>query len=80
MKKKTIKEVIINVLKEQRSPLTGQEIYSVIDQRKLYDFKSKSPVSIIISELRKNTQGIDIKKSSKTKFFKITEENRFTLI
>lgn len=80
MKKVTLKEVIVKVLEKENSPLASQEIYDRIVKEKLYEFRSKTPAAIVNAELRKNTQGVDLKKSSKTKVFKIVERNKFSLI
>ena len=67
-----IKKVMININK----PLTVQEIYQDIAQKKLYEFKSKNPVHIVKTTIRRHCEGLDFPSSKKVKYFQITEENK----
>jgi len=77
---KTIKEAIIEVLKRESRPLSAQSIYEKIIENNLYKFNSKTPASIVNSELRKNCKGIELKKSNKIKCFEQVEQGKFFLI
>jgi len=77
--KKTIKEAIIDVMGGSK-PLSSREIYERIVEKKIYEFKSKTPISIINSELRRNCKGIEIKKSNTKKIFEQNEDGTFSLI
>jgi predicted Zn-ribbon and HTH transcriptional regulator len=73
MIKNTVQEAIIEVLNSVNRPLSVKEIYEIISERNLYRFKSSSPTSIINSELRKKSQGIELMKSSAKKYFKYVD-------
>ncbi len=79
MKKLTIKESIYKVLKKENKALLPREIYELIVDGKLYEFKSKTPSAVVNSELRKSSEGIHLKKSSSVKIFKIDQQGKYTL-
>ena len=54
MRSRTIIEAVSNVLSARKSPLTAEEIYRDIIERKLYDFKAKDPISVMRSAIRKH--------------------------
>lgn len=58
----TIRDAIMQVLFKYKSPLTPKEIYDKISDSKLYTFNSKTPISVVTSELRKACEGVSIKK------------------
>lgn len=75
MKKNTIKEAVLEILKKSKSPMTSKEIYNAIVSNKLYEFKTKTPQSIVNAEIRKNCDGVNLKSaSSNKKLFKIDGE------
>ena len=80
MKKTTIKDIIIKILISEHKPFSTREIYDQIVEKNLYEFKSKTPLSIINSELRKNCKGIELKKSKTKKIFEQHENGKFSLI
>jgi len=76
----TLKEVISKVLERENNPLSSREIYERIIDGKLYEFKSKTPVAIVNSELRKNAEGVHLKKSSSKKMFRLSGDKKFVLL
>ncbi len=54
---KTISQAIVEVLKKERLPMTTNEIYNSIKKNDLYIFKSKSPVGVVATEIRRHCEG-----------------------
>ena len=59
MKKHTICGAAIVAINDNGKPMTAQAIYDYIIKNNLYDFKAKEPLSILKSELRKHTEGVN---------------------
>jgi len=75
----TIVEAIKNVLEQAGKPLTAKEIYDAIVAENLYDFKAKDPESVVNSQIRRHTLGLDFPSASPVKLFKMVEGNRYAL-
>ena len=56
MEKRTINQVIIEVLKNEGKPLTIEEIYKIIREENLYQFRSKNPQHIVRTQLRRQSE------------------------
>lgn len=84
MKRRTICDAIIEVLKNETEGLTYKEIYRRIEERKLYHFGAQSPESVVHGEIRRHCRDLDFPSASVVKFFKIARtKNRthyYTLI
>lgn len=80
MKKITIEQAIIQVLQKEIKPLDAKEIFEKINNQNLYEFKSKTPINIIQSALRKSCEGVRIKKSKEKKLFKMIETGKYSII
>ena len=80
MAKKTIPEVICDVLREAGRPMSAREIYDSISSRGLYEFKAKDPANIVRSQLRRHC--IDVKRpaGARTKYFKMAADGNFDLL
>jgi restriction system protein len=79
MKKHTITTAAIEVLTRIGKPRSAEEIYSSIIQQNLYQFKAKEPLSILKSELRKHSEGIELKGKSGTKYFVFQKDKTYML-
>jgi restriction system protein len=79
MKKFTISNAAIEVLKKSDKPLLAEEIYNSIIQQNLYQFKAKEPISILKSELRKHSEGIVLAGKSGTKYFVFQKDKTYSL-
>jgi hypothetical protein len=64
-------DAIILTLKESDSPLSVNEIYAKIIERKYFEFKSKNPISILSAEIQRNS--LSMKKVSSVTSPKIEE-------
>lgn len=80
MASKTIKEAIIEVLKQEGKALSSKEIVTRIKEQNLYQFKSKSADNIVNSQLRRHSVNVTLNASSKIKLFKLTDLGNYELI
>lgn len=78
MKKRTICDAIKEVLKDEKQGLTYLEIYSRIEERKLYEFGAKSPQAVVHGKIRRHCEGLEFPSASPVKFFKIIRADRNT--
>jgi restriction system protein len=76
----TIIEAIKSVLQEAKSPLTVDQIYKNISDKKLYGFKAKDPKSVVRSQLRRHCHNLDFPSASPLKNFKMVGRNKYALI
>jgi hypothetical protein len=79
MKNSTIKEAIIQVLKNSKTPLTSKEITQKIIEENLYKFNTDSPTSIVDQTIRRSCDGVDIKASKEAKVFSLAENKKYKL-
>lgn len=79
MASNTIKDVVIQILEKEKAGLSPSEIYNKIIGQNLYEFKSKTPISIINGVLRKACEGVELKKSNEKKIFKRLDNGSYTL-
>lgn len=80
MNKQTIKQAIIETLKNEGKPLSSREVYNGILKHKLYKFGAKDPHSIVKAEIRKYCEGLDLKTSKPEKLFKLEEDGKYSLL
>jgi hypothetical protein len=76
----TIVEAIKEVMRRAKGPLTPAEVHQAIVGAGLYEFKSKSPVSVVTAQIRRHCKGIELPKASGTKHFEVRAENRYFYI
>jgi restriction system protein len=76
----TIKEAIKQSIIDAGHPLSAKEAYEHIQANDLYKFGAKNPVAIVQSQLRKHTEGLNLKTGSPTKIFRMTDDKRYTVI
>jgi len=76
----TIKDAVQKVIREAGQPMTANEVYNQIVAQDLRKFGAKDPVSIVNTVLRRHTEGVELKKSSPQKLFRMTSDKQFTVI
>lgn len=76
----TIVRAILEVMRAENRPMTVSEIYDAIIGSKLYRFKADRPVHVVRVQLRRHCLGIDLSKSSTTKYFGVNNGNYFLLV
>jgi len=79
MAKGTIHQVISDVLCAAGTPLTSSEIYEVISERRLYEFKAKDPANIVRAQLRRHCSNVKTP-GARIKYFEQTADGKFKLL
>ena len=80
MAKKTIHQVISEVLGAAGRPMTSREIYQAILEQSLYEFKAKDPANIVRNQLRRHCIDVTATRGASVKYFKMTDDGRFALL
>lgn len=80
MTKRTIIQSIVQVLKQEEKPLTPKEIYDLIVEQDLYQFKAQKPVHIVLTTIRRSLVNHEISGSRKKKrYFVLLKDGRYWL-
>lgn len=79
MPKRTIREAVIQTLKDKGEPMGVQEIYSKIIERDYYRFRSDNPQNIVLTEIRRHCAGIDFLSAKPTKHYQLLTDGRYWL-
>lgn len=77
--KKAIHQIAAEILAEHKRAMSADEIYSVITSRGLYEFKAKSPKTVLRSQLRRHSQTGQGDKSTSKPLFSVTADGLFSL-
>ena len=80
MSKKTIHQVISEVLRGAGRPMSAREIYEEIARQGLYEFKAKDPANIVRGQLRRHCAGVKAPRGTGTKYFRMTNDGLFALL
>lgn len=80
MSKRTIHEVVSEVLRSAGRPMSANEIFEEIKSRGLYQFNSKNPSGIVRSQLRRYCQGNNQPNASNVKYFRMNADGLFELL
>lgn len=75
-----LREAIADVLRGNGRAMTAQEIYDEIIQRKLFEFDTDSPMTILGNALRRHCEGSTFKSARRTKYFARTSDNKYRLL
>lgn len=78
--KKAIHEVAADILEEFQKPMSADEMYDIIVTRNLYEFKAKSPHSVLRSQLRRHSANVTGPNQAKDLKFYMSEDGRFRLV
>ncbi|MBI3825598.1 MAG: restriction endonuclease [Candidatus Rokubacteria bacterium] len=74
----TIIDAIKEVMRKRGSPMTAREAYDAIVAANLYEFHAQNPAHIVLSQIRRHSEGIDFPSGAPTKHFQLVGENRFS--
>ena len=77
MKKTTIHDTVIDVLKMVGLPMSVREIFDYIVLHDLYQFKAENPLDVLNKVIRKHCEGIDFPSARKQKYFQITKDRKY---
>jgi restriction system protein len=80
MKKNTIKDAVIQVLKEAGKPLTAKAIYNKIIEKDYYRFRAENPPNIVLTLIRRHCEGLDFPSASQKKYFQILNDGTYSII
>lgn len=73
----TIHEAAKQVMRDAGKPLASNEIYALIVERKIYDFKARDPLQVLRSVIRSKTENIHNPSSSPVRHFRLVEGGKF---
>ncbi|MBK6352110.1 MAG: restriction endonuclease [Saprospiraceae bacterium] len=77
MKRRTIREAVIEVLKRCGKPMSSKDIYDYIIKHDLYRFNAENPLNIVNGEIRRHCVGIDFPTAKSKKDFQILIDGTF---
>ena len=80
MRNRTINEAIIEVLKLVEHSMPAKEIYSMIIELDLYQFKSANPYHIVLTQLRRHCVGLNFPTALKEKHYQILPDGTYDLV
>lgn len=69
MKKRTIREAIIEALKQSEKALSARSIYNFIISHDLYRFNAVNPEGIVKVEIRRHCEGVEFPTAKPDKYF-----------
>ena len=77
--KQPIHKIAASVLAQHQKPMSADDIFAAILQGNLYEFKAKSPLSVLRAQLRRHSRNINTPNKAKELLFEITPDGLFTL-
>lgn len=80
MRRMTIKECAVTILKEKNRPMEIYEICENIIDRQLYDFGAKSPNSVLRIEMARASINQEYSKPYTKKLFRFIQNDKYELI
>ena len=78
--KKAIHQVAADIIKENGSPMSAKEVYEVMVQRNLYEFKAKNPATVVRSQLRRHSKNVETKNKVGSGVFNLNSDGKFELV
>lgn len=79
MKRRTIREAVIETLKRVGNPLHARAIYNFIVEQDLYRFNAEYPEGIVKVEIRRHCDGVDFPTAKPEKYFQILKDGTYWL-
>jgi hypothetical protein len=73
----TIVEAVKTVMRQAGRPLTYMEVYELITQQGLYNFRAAYPAHIVRTEIRRHAEGVELQTASGTKHFRMVDGLRY---
>lgn len=77
MKRRTIKEAVIEALKQNSTPLSVRAIYNYIIEQDLYRFNAINPENIVKTEIRRHSEGIEFPTAHPKKYFQALQDGKY---
>lgn len=79
MKRRTIKEAVVELLKKEGKPLSAKEIYVKIVESDLYRFNAEKPENIVQVEIRRHCEGLEFPTARPNKLFQLLKNGTYWL-
>ena len=76
---KSIHQIAAEVIKQNGHPMTAQQIYQIMVDENLYNFKAKNPANVVRSQLRRHTKNVESKNKVGSEMFVMTDDGKFEL-
>jgi restriction system protein len=80
MPRTTVHSAIASALRDAVRPLTVQEVFEAIVEGNLYQFRAKDPFNIVRNQLSRHCVENTHSCSATKKYFRTTDDGRFTLL
>jgi restriction system protein len=77
--KQTVNDAITEILKQANKALDPKQIYEMIMQKKLYNFKSSSPENIVRNQLRRHSENLPGSRADSKRKLYVFESGKFRL-
>jgi len=78
MAKKTIRDCIVEVLRDAGQPMGSKEVFDAIIAKDLYQFNTVHPSNVVRSQLRRHCKNLK-RKDSAEGCFEMTGDGKFKL-
>jgi restriction system protein len=79
MKRRTIREAVIEAFKRIGKPLSSRGIYDFIVEQDLYRFNAEYPEGIVAVEIRRHCVGVEFPSAKPEKYFQILKDGTYWL-
>jgi hypothetical protein len=79
MEKRTVAQVVIEVLQAAKQPMTISDITQAILDNNLYSFTAKEPRAIVRGAIERRSEGLNRKDSMEPKYFKKLSDGKYVL-
>lgn len=76
----TIIESVVQVMKTAGTSMTPAEVLEAIQQLGLYDFKTKTPMSVLRAQMRIHCVGYATAAGARVRYLEALADNRFALL
>ena len=77
--KKTIHQIAADIIKENGSAMSAQQIYQAMVDRNLYEFKAKNPATVVRSQMRRHSKNNESKTRVGDGIFVMCQDGSFEL-
>jgi len=79
LKRRTIREAIIETFKRVNRTLSARDIFDYIIEQDLYRFNAENPEGIVRVEIRRHCEGVEFPSAKPTKYFRILKDGKYWL-
>lgn len=76
----TIIDAIKMVMRKSGAAITAREAYEEIIKQGLYKFHAQNPAHVVLTQIRRHSEGIDFPTAAPTKHFRLVGGNKFVIL